>query len=86
MKAMRKKNADVHLVGDASQDTDNISEKANRLLFIWVVSKPVVVNLFCIGTPFRICSKTCTPLPCTTVKSTTAKVQNLRDFFAVDLA
>ena len=27
----------------------------------------VVVNLFCIGTPFRICSKTCTPLPCTKI-------------------
>ena len=29
--------------------------------------KAVVVNLFCIGTPFRICSKSCTPLPCTKI-------------------
>jgi len=32
-----------------------------------ICSRSVVVKLFCVRTPFRICSKTCTPLPCTKI-------------------
>jgi len=35
--------------------------------FFSMSTRTVVVNLFCIGTPFRICSKTCTPLPRTKI-------------------
>jgi len=45
---------------DYFRSAKNNGSLSNRKL---ITVKPVVVNLFCIGTHFEICSKTCTPLP-----------------------
>jgi len=45
----------------------NVAQDATLWADITMWFRPVVVKLFCIGTHFSICSKTCAPLPCTKI-------------------
>ena len=50
-----------------------------------VSTRSVVVNLFCIGTPFETCLKSCTPLPLH-YNLVLLKVYIVSDFYAVNVA
>jgi len=55
---------------------------SGELIVRCTAARPVVVNLFYIGTHFQICSITCTPLACTKIKFC-KKCKNFSDFYEV---